>query len=217
MASDSEWQDPFLAKPDQPTRTGKPIDAPPPMGPRFDGPPLASSVTPQYPPVDSTGYSLNAPPGLSYGSFSRTWRVTFRRWGRAWLAFAALGMLAGAILASVYPSPTFVGDGGSTPYYIGSFIGAVAAYLLLFGWWLDHVLASSGPVISLIVQGLVAGGVGLMGGSGSEGANDPLMTIPLFYFALVGVASVALAHAIGNKVEGSFKPEEEPPYSSDSM
>ena len=100
---------------------------------------------------------------------------------------------------------------------MGSFFGVAAAYLLLFGWWLDHILASSGPMVSLIVQGIVAGGIGLMGGARPEGANDPVVAIPLFYFSLVAVASVALAHAIGNKVDGSFKPEEEPPYSAAFM
>lgn len=217
MTSGSEWEDPFLRRPDQSRRSGHPIDAPPPLGPRFDGPPPPTSAVPQYSPVDSTAYSLNAPTPLYDGSFSRSWRVTFRRWGRSWLAFLALGLLAGAILGMMYPSPVYRYDGGSTSYYIGSFIGFAVVYLLLFGWWLDHVLASSGSTVSLIVQAIVAGGVGLMGSTESEGAYGPNLTMPLVYFGLVGAASVALAHGISRKIEGSFKPVDAPPYSAAFM
>ena len=102
-------------------------------------------------------------------------------------------------------------------YYLGTFMGLAIVYLGLFGWWLDHILASSGWVVSLSIQGLAAGFFGYIG-TGQEG-YDPGIGYPVFFVWAYGAAAVALAHALGRKVAGSFKPAEEVPlpYSPSGM
>lgn len=212
MTSGTEWQDPFLVKPDQPVRIGRPIYAPPPMGPRFDGPPVSGYSSPRTGAVDPSAYAFNAPTGYSTQPFSRTWKVTFKRWGRGWLAFLALGIPFGMVLGSMYPSHQLSEDLYTTSYYLGTFWGVGIGYLLFFGWWLDHVLAQAGFRVSLGVQALVAGAIGLVGGSNSETRGDPI-DFPLWYLALFGALAIGLAHLAGKKVEGSFAPSEEASYS----
>jgi hypothetical protein len=217
MTSGTEWQDPFLVKPDQPVRNGRPIAAPPPMGPRFDGPPASGYSAPPTRAVDPSIYALNAPTGYSPAIFSRTWKVTFKRWGRGWLAFLALGVLAASVLAPLYPSHASRYSDDSMGYYFGVFTGLAVAYLVFVGWWLDHVLASSGWVMSLVVQAIIAGFFGVSIGLDPEGNGDLPIDFPLVYLGLVGVGAIALGQWLGRKVKGSFRPSEGAGYPPSPM
>lgn len=142
--------------------------------------------------------------------------MTRRRWGRAWLAFLALGALFGVFLGTAYPATYGYDETSGVPYSIGTFFGLTMSYLALFGWWLDHILAQAGFKVSLLVQAILAGGVGLMAGSGAETSGDPL-GYPTGYLFLFGVLAVALANYASRKVEGSFRPPDESSYSPSGM
>lgn len=202
----TDENDPFLVRPDQRVRSNKPISAPPPSGPRIEGLAPPSVLRAGQPPPDANAYLGQAPTGYGVPAFARSWRVTFRRWGRAWLAFLGVSLLFGSILGPLYPSPDpRIGDQAFS-YYWGSFLGLGAVFLILFLWWLDHVLARAGWVVSLTVQGIICGGIGLALGIGPEGNNDPTIGFPPGFYALVGILGVALAHLLGQKVQGSFEP-----------
>lgn len=213
-----DGNDPFPVRPDRRIRSDKPVDAPPPAGPRFEGAPPVPGIPTGKTVPDMAAYvgqspGMDMPPGgFVTERFSRTWAVSRKRWGMAWLAFLIVATVFGLVLGSSYPSPDpTIGD-GAVPYYLGAFIGFAMVYQVLFGWWLDHVLAGAGWIVSLVVQSVVCGGMGLMTASDPESEIVMSYGFPPAFFGLAGLLGIALAHTFTRKIDGSFETPRDESY-----
>lgn len=147
-----------------------------------------------------------APGGHLPQRFQRTWAVTTKRWGRAWIAFAGVCSAFGLLAAAIAPN----NGSSSTPFesgqLVGTVVGLAVAYLLMVGWWLDHVLASSGPVASMVVQGVATSFVALISMSSSQQnyGSSAGPTAPMWLLCAAGLVSVIVADRVTRGIPGSF-------------
>ena len=165
-----------------------------------DGPPASVGL----------GSTATAQPAFR---FARTWRVTFRRLGWSSLVYLVLAIGLGIALWFAQPGRAFASFGFpqySMGYYVGSFLGVAIGYMVLLGWWLDHVMGATSWLLSGLVQVLVAGVVATLGpGNPLREADSNIGFSPL-YFGVYAVMATLVAQLLVSRLPGSFASSRQP-------
>ncbi len=196
MASETEWQDPFLRTPGQSSRSSKPPSAPPPAGARFDGPPPSGYYgTPGAGTASVQASTSGLPDWIAAPKWKRTWRVTMKRWGVAWCVVLPLTIVAANVAIGSY-LPDFGYWTGADQTAAG-LTGVMCGYLVWVAWWLDHVLARFGARVVHITHTVATTLLALI-------YSDSDSWLPLWFLPLVALVVTPLAILAAQKVKGSF-------------
>jgi hypothetical protein len=88
-------------------------------------------------------------------------------------------------------------------YFVGIMLGAVISYMVFIAWWLDHVLAGTGPWAVMTVHAIVAGGMGTLFASSNVEYSEPM--VASWFLGLFGLAAASLSAMFASRVKGSFE------------
>lgn len=197
---------PPLPPPPPPASAGL-AAAPPPVGQ-----PVAPAA-PGYPPQPDAAY---AP---AYGAGAYPYPPAGPRWKRSWgVTFGRTGIAAAVLFVLSFVTTLFFNvdsaDSYAWGYVFGNVWGPVLMYVVLFGWWLDHVVARTGHWGSFAIHG----GLGFVLavvvtfsqiGAHARGTVDQTIVdagVPPAMPMLIWFVGWPLAHFVASRLKGSFAP-----------